>query len=838
MLNRLLTAALVVAISVTASAALIAQEASAGNGEWYLGKPIAEVRFTGLRSVRETELRPIVSPYLDQPFSLELFWELQGKLYATDLFDGLESNAVAAAAARSAVIIEFVVQERPLVADVLVTGNQRVRTGDILAAVLMASGDVFDTTALTADEASVRALYLGRGYPDVVVSTAIERDEAEGEVTVTFEIAEGVQVTVEEIEFVGNEFASDSTLRGRMRTKRRSLFASGAFQETTLQEDQQLIERYYAANGFVDAKVERIERELLADDQQDRHALVLTVYVDEGRQYAYGGMSFDGNVIFTDDELRALIRHRPDTTVNREIVDADYLRIQDLYFENGYIFNVIELSEERDDRAGSISFHVAIGENDRAHIENIVLAGNEKTRDFVLLRELPFEVGDVFNKTQIVQGLRNLYNTQYFAAVEPETPPGSAQGLMDVVINVEEQSTADVNFGISFGGADFPLSGSVRWNERNFRGSGQILGAGLEVSPVRQTLTLEFTEPWLLGLRWSGGVSLGVERNLVRNVPQDAVPPWFVDGEEAVPDQAGDDRYTMEYSEWAISLGLSSSYRYAIPVGFVVFGGGLSTSIEFLTYDEAEFRPADPLIRRDNKNWVMVNGLRATLAWDNRDFFLNPTEGFLFSQSASFTGGFLYGSRHYIRLDSRAEGFLTVLQVPVFTNWDLKVVLAAHTGFSAILPQFWAPPGRNRLEIDQTDRLMIDGARIGRGWSVEESGRARWNNQVELRVPIVERVVWAVTFLDGTALWTPDDAPGAPASLSKEIGATGLDDFYFSYGLGIRFSIPQFPIRLYLASRLQFDESGKVKRPPREDGDLSIFGLPTQFVISLGGDVF
>ena len=94
---------------------------------------------------------------------------------------------------------------------------------------------------------------------------------------------------------------------------------------------------------------------------------------------------------------------------------------------------------------------------------------------------------------------------------------------MDVVINVEEQSTADVNFGISFGGADFPLSGSVRWNERNFRGSGQILGAGLEVSPVRQTLTLELhravaARPALVGRR----IELGVERNLVRNVPQDA----------------------------------------------------------------------------------------------------------------------------------------------------------------------------------------------------------------------------------------------------------------------------------------------------------------------------
>jgi outer membrane protein insertion porin family len=833
-------------------ATLIAQEADSGDGEWYLGKPIAEVRFSGLRHVPESELTPIVSPYLEQPFTLDLFWELQGKLYATDQFDGLESNAVAADAARSAVIVEFIVQERPLVAEILVTGNQRVRTGDILAEVLIQRGDPFDTTALATDEANVRALYLGRGYPDVVVSTDIDRDEAGGEVAVTFEVAEGVLVTVEDLEFVGNEFASDGTLRRRMRTKPRSLFSSGAFRESALQDDQQLIEHYYASNGFVDAKVERIERELRADDREDRRSMILTVYVNEGRQYLYGGMTFAGNELFTTEELLELVRHRPDTVVNRETVDADFLRIQDLYFENGYIFNLIELEERRDEVTATISFHVTIVEQDRAHIENIILSGNEKTRDSVLLRELPFEVGDVFNKAQIVQGLRNLYNTQFFSVVEPETPPGRVPGLMDVVINVEEQSTADINFGISFGGADFPLSGSVRWNERNFLGGGQALGAGLEVSPVKQTVTLSFTEPWLLGLRWSGGVELGVERIRVRNVPQDVLPPVFPDDAlNPVPDPyrteaeyqaAGnvlDERYAMEYNEWAISLGVSTSYRnFPPPFEFLGIGGGLATSLEFLTYDAEKFRPFNQLLREERLRWVLVNRLRARVSWDQRDIFYNPTEGFLLSQSATFTGGFLFGNRHYVRLDSRAEAFVTLLQLPVFANWDLKLVLAAHSGFSVILPQIWVPEGRHALEIDSTDLLIIDGSRIGRGWRLARTGRARWNNQVELRVPIAEQILWAVLFLDGTVLWTPTDIPGKPGKLSQEIAATSLDDFYFSYGLGIRFSIPQFPIRIYLASRFRFDDAGRIVRPERHEGDLEIFGLPTQFVITLGGDVF
>ena len=75
-------------------------------------------------------------------------------------------------------------------------------------------------------------------------------------------------------------------------------------------------------------------------------------------------------------------------------------------------------------------------------------------------------MGDIFSKAKIIEGLRNLYNLQYFSAVEPNLFQGSAEGLMNLVFNVEEQSTADVQFGMTlsgFGEPDtFPLSGLIK----------------------------------------------------------------------------------------------------------------------------------------------------------------------------------------------------------------------------------------------------------------------------------------------------------------------------------------------------------------------------------------
>ena len=126
----------------------------------------------------------------------------------------------------------------------------------------------------------------------------------------------------------------------------------------------------------------------------------------------------------------------------------------------------------------------AIVERPRAHIENITVKGNTKTKDKVILREIPLEPGDVFSKAKFVEGIGNLYNLQYFTTVTPETPRGSTDGLMDLVLNVEEGKTADISFGLSFSGtANFPISAQIKWTEKNFMGTGQTLGLDSTFSP-------------------------------------------------------------------------------------------------------------------------------------------------------------------------------------------------------------------------------------------------------------------------------------------------------------------------------------------------------------------
>ena len=820
--------------------------------EWYMGKPIADFAFIGLDTVSENELLPLVRPYIGTEFSLEVFWEIQETLYALDYFESIEANAEPGDDARESVIIEFTVQEKPSVEEVVLEGNRRLRKGAILENVLIAPGDMVTEIQADLDAQAITELYLEKGYIDVSVKAVLEPGEQENMMIVKFIISEGSQTAIKAIIFSGNSFASEGTLRRQMKTKPQSLFSSGAFQELKFEEDQQRILDYYAERGYIDAKIEEVQRIIERDEEKGKNFLIITIYIYEGQQWTYGGMDFEGNTIFTDEALQELVRQQPGKVLDKIRLEADTQRVADLYYENGYIFNIINREEQRDAKKQEISYTIRIVETDRAHIENIIIKGNEKTKDFVIYRELPFEEGDIFSKAKVLQGLRNLYNLQYFTAVQPETPPGSAEGLMDLVINVEEGSTANINFGIMFAGGDYPISGMLKWEENNFLGKGLSLGINAELSTLRQLISLSFEEPWLLDRRWLGGVSLSFEHAIVPNVAQDSLFPIFSgDEDNAVPDpylgywvdpdtglpstdadaitdyayalsqgESIPDQYLMDYTIWKFSLGFTTGYRYSTPLGWLGIRSGISTSLEQITYDADLLRPFDPVLREGNEAWKNVSKLGVTLYWDKRDFFLNPSKGFYIGQGVTFAVGFPLGTREYIRTDSTLEGFLTLVDIPAFENWNFKLVLAAHSSWSFIFPQFW----QEDVIAITNDLLYVDGWNIARGWPLERDLKALWDNRLELRMPISEQLLWWVFFLDGVVA-TPeiDDLKGMT-----------LEDFKFSVGGGLRFTIPQFPIRLYLAKRFRFSD-GKIVP---EAGDLPFFGTTVEFVISLGGDTF
>lgn len=856
---------------------LVAQD---GDGEWYQDKPIQDITFDGLDTVSENELGSIVEPYLGEPFTDDLFLELQRKLYALDYFEEIVPEAIRADEAGSAVILNFEVQERPVVDRVEFAGNNRVGRNALLSSILLTRGDMITRSKRRVDEEAIVSTYVERGYPDVEVSSRVV--EEDGRTLLYFDIDEGNQLTIEEIRFEGNSFATDSTLRGVIESKEQSLFNRGVYQERVIEQDRGRIERWYQEQGYVDATVSEVSRDIQRNEEERRSTVILTFFIEEGEQYTFGGIDFQGNTIFTDEELRELIRLDEGDTLDLARLDANYQQVADRYYENGYIFNQITRTAQRNEEENVISYTVNIVERNRAHIENIIFRGNEKTRDFVLYREIPLEVGDVFSATKIREGLTNLANLQYFSSITPETPQGSAEGLMDLVVNVEETTTADITFGVAFGGnQEFPVSAQIRWQDRNFRGRGQTFGINTNLSPISQSLNFNFTEPWLFGQRWSGGVNFNVERARITGVPQDILAPVFSNDEEneAVPDpftgqyvftedttidgvtyEAGEyfpgepsdenisqlglerdydyaggslaaipDDYLMEYNSWNFGVSGNTGYTFQTDLGRLRPSTSLGTRLNYITYDESIYRPFNAATRDNLDSWRIINFWRLGLALDNRDIIFSPSRGYLLDQGVIFYGGFLFGDRHFIRSESKAQGFVTLWDWPVGDTWNWKMVLGAESSFDVVFPHFYYPSGDYQTNGPGEQYLVLqDGMFNARGWP-RDRGEALWNNWLELRMPLAEQVIWWDTFLEGARLWQTRD----------DFGTGTIEDWKFTFGSGIRFVIPQFPIRLYIAKRFRMEQDGDIVP---QTGNLfnrgGEEGRGVELVFSIGAEFF
>ncbi len=139
--------------------------------------------------------------------------------------------------------------------------------------------------------------------------------------------------------------------------------------------------------------------------------------------------------------------------------------------------------------------HFTIRENDLAHIENIIIKGNQKTEEYVIRREILIKEGQLFNFFLVNESRRRLINLNYFKEVNLQTLPSSTAGKMNLIFEVEEQPTGTISMGGGYGtNSGFSIFSQV--GESNLAGKGQGLSTRLEYGPLLRSLSVRWNDPW------------------------------------------------------------------------------------------------------------------------------------------------------------------------------------------------------------------------------------------------------------------------------------------------------------------------------------------------------
>ena len=776
---------------------------------WYQNKPINAIVFRGLKNVARADIDGIFETYKGTPFTDELYSDILQKLYALDYFSDIVPNAVPADSGYHYVRLEFDVVEKPAIRLIKITGSRQISKGEILSKTILKKDDIYNEIKKNADVQTLKNYYIEKGYASAKIE-AVVSDHPKGGVILEYIIDEGKQTVVSAVHFQGNTIAGDKALKNVLVTKPTRFLIKGIFKEAALEEDKVAIQRFYGERGYIDAHVENIIQEVDTETDPRRNIVQLTYVIMEGEQYTYDGVILEGNRIFSTEELTSYIKLNRGAVLNMTKFERGYQAIIDTYFENGYTSNYINQSIRRDEATKQVSFLISIIEQERSHIENIIIRGNKKTQAYVIRRELLLEPGDVFSKGKFTDSLRNLFNLRYFSAVVPEFQQGSEQNLIDVVLNVEEQSTANVQFGVAFSGVSdaesFPLSVFVQWQERNFLGRGNEFSISGNAGVDTQTIQTGYTHNWFLGLPITLGFDLSLTHKLLYDY-QDVLFPIFSDQDALEAAKRGEDvppdpytswseylanpslahAYRMQYHRMETTFGIHSAYRWFPRYCTITLRGGINFSLVKNFYDTGIYRPADRTVRRQQARWGLSNSLWSRVSFDGRDLAYDPSRGWFLSQQVSFFGIFpKIEDEYFFRSETKAEGYIPLVDYPVSEIWNLKFVLAFYSGFSFQLPM------PNSI-IGENSKLAIDGVFTGKGWiGLGPSGRGNvlLNHWAEFRWPLAHGILSFDFFFDSVAV---------KRNLA-DLNTLSLNDYYFSFGPGLRFVIPQFPLRLMFAN--------------------------------------
>ncbi len=823
---------------------------------WFVDKPIENFEFNGTRKVSKFEIKNAISEYLNKNYSSEILSEILGILYDLDLFTEIVPEAKRGPS--DELIILFTISEKPSISKISFVGNKKIGKTQLQSNLTLRTGDVVQDKGLDDSAASIKEAYFKKGYPDTVVTYETNPDpkNPDTEVEVQYFIVEGNEITIADIQFTGNTLFSTGKLMRTLVSKKRGILNRGTYSEVQIAQDRLKIELLYQQEGYIDAQVvDVIEQELQSDEGLE---MTIQFVINEGVQFFFKEVTFTGNVLFTDEELQNTVFLKKGDVLDLEKFQRSYSNVQQLYANEGFIFNRYELAEDKDSVTNEVSYEIIIQEFTQSHIEDIVIQGNFKTKDYVIKRELGFSEGEVFNARKINNARLNLLNLQYFDQVLPDFRPGSADGLIDLVIQLNETNFRDVQFGATFGSSDnssFPVSAFVKWNEPNFLGRGFRLSSQLEASSFEQSLSLSFLDPKFLNSPIQLSSSVGVSHELINDIPQDLESPLldsrinydsftgkYVFTKDTVLDEGTDNErsYTrgepypgvpnaseiteynlardydflgtlsipaynnstlMNYDVVSLYFTVGSGYAFFSPFGRVGTSISYGPYFNYVIYDPLLYRAASPQIRANRDNWRLYNIVNLRLYYDVRDRPFIPSQGAYVNQKFNFYGGILFGDSHFIRSETTAEFHLTLFDWQVAENWAWKMVFAGQTVFSVLLPQFYYPSGKN-YDVDgptYSQRLSLNGIYNSRGWPYRGGGEATWNNWVELRTPLAEEVVWFDMFFETARLWIEREA------LYDDV----LSDYQFSFGAGFRFVIQQFPIRIYFAKRFSFDSDNQ-----------------------------
>ncbi len=651
------------------------------------------------------------------------------------------------------------VQTRSVVREIVIDGAERLKAKRLRKEIKVKLNQPVNEEQLEQARQKIIEVYQGRGFNDVSVQFRVEPiDEKRGTSRVVFTVNEGVKGAIRRIAFEGNEHFSEKVLRKQMKTRGKTLISfvdkSGRLDETQLQQDLDKLREWYQNHGYIDVEIKDVRKE-----HSGNGPIIITIVIAEGPQYHVGKIAVSGEKAATEANIRALLKMKEGSVYSPKALHDDAKAIADAYGSGGYV-DLVVLPEGTPAGPARIDVHYKIEEGDRSFLQRVNIAGNTRTKDKVIRREVLLAPGDVFNTVRVDTTKKRLENLGYFSKVETYPEDTEIAGRKDLDILVQEKRTGSLTFGGGFSTID-QLVGFAELTQGNFdlmnwpafTGAGQKFRLRLQYGTQRKDFVLSLTEPYFLDRRLSlGGQLFFSEATYLSTV------------------------YDQRNYGFAIELRKPiNAYMYAT-LGYRL------QDVDIFNVD-----PSASVEIQSQEGSFVESEILTSLVFDRRDNPLLSRRGQRVTLSPYIAGGFLGGDVQIYGFDVEGSQYFRF-------RWDTILLLNVEVA----TVNTWGSGD----QVPIYDRLYLGGSNNLRGFPFREVGPQDDQGQpiggnsmaratVEFTFPIIEKARGAIFYDTGF--------------VNSEAWSFGFNHIASDIGVGIRLDLPIGPLRLDYGYPIQRD---------------------------------
>lgn len=584
---------------------------------------ISDIRVEGLERISPGTVFNYLPIQVGDQFDDTRSQDAVRALFKTGFFDDVRLE-------REGNVLVFILEERPAIGSITVTGNNDIKTEDMLESleqIGFSEGQVFQQAMLERVEQELRQQYFSYGKYGATIIGRTEPLE-DNRVAVSIEIFEGEAARIKRINIIGNSVWEEDELLELFRSRTAGWLSfitrDDQYSRQRLAADLETLHSHYMDNGYLNFNVDSTQISITPNKEH----IYISINITEGEQFTVSEVQLAGTTILPESELMEMLQFEVGDIFSRKEVSETSRLMAERLGREGYAFANINSIPDIDNDNRTVALTLFIDPGKRVYVRRINFSGNVSTRDEVLRREMRQQESAWASSTQIERGRVRLQRTGFFRTVEVETlPVPGIEDQVDLNYRVDEQPSGTFNFGLGFSQEQsFIIRTSIAQN--NFLGSGKHVSFAFNNSDVHQSYQLGYANPYYT----VDGVSRGFNVFYRRTDAQDANVNAY-DSEEL----GGNVNFGFPVSEYN-TVYLSLEYS------------NIDITSPTTTSDSA----VQQFVRREGTSFNLLS-LISSFRYDTRNRVLLPDSGVLGQIRGEISMPGFSDSLQYYKVDVRGQ---------------------------------------------------------------------------------------------------------------------------------------------------------------------------------------